>query len=94
MPHSPFSRQFLNVPAASAAGSVHGVAVLALSAMFVVSANAQAPHGPRALPPGPMIATMPEMGDFFNAFAVFGQVRFRDWDGILNLPQQIGRAHV
>jgi tetratricopeptide (TPR) repeat protein len=35
----------------------------------------------------PMLATMPEMGDFFNAFAVFGHVRFQDWDGILNLPQ-------
>ncbi len=34
-----------------------------------------------------MLETMPEMADAFNAFPVLGRVRFRDWDGILKLPQ-------
>jgi tetratricopeptide (TPR) repeat protein len=34
----------------------------------------------------PMIAGMPDMADF-SAIAVLGQVRFRDWDAILKLPQ-------
>jgi tetratricopeptide (TPR) repeat protein len=35
----------------------------------------------------PMIDSMPEMADSFNAVAMFGRLRFREWDGILNLPQ-------
>jgi hypothetical protein len=46
-------RVSLSVPAASAAGYVY--CVVALAVTFVVSANAQAPDGPRASPPEPMI---------------------------------------
>jgi len=35
----------------------------------------------------PMIATMPDMADWFNAVSIFGRVRFQDFDGILNLPE-------
>jgi tetratricopeptide (TPR) repeat protein len=35
----------------------------------------------------PMLETMPEMADSFNAVTVFGHVRFGDWDGILKMPQ-------
>jgi tetratricopeptide (TPR) repeat protein len=41
----------------------------------------------------PMMASMPGMADAFNAFAVFGRVRFQDWDGILNLPQPKASQH-
>jgi tetratricopeptide (TPR) repeat protein len=41
----------------------------------------------------PMGETMPEMADAFNALAVFGHVRFRDWDGILDLPQPKDSLH-
>ena len=41
----------------------------------------------------PMIATMPDMADAFNAVTVFGRVRFRDWDGILNLRQPNDSLH-
>lgn len=35
----------------------------------------------------PMFETMPDMADAFHAIAIFGHVRFQDWDGILNMPQ-------
>jgi tetratricopeptide (TPR) repeat protein len=35
----------------------------------------------------PVLEVMPAMADSFNAVCVFGRVRFRDWDGILKLPQ-------
>jgi len=35
----------------------------------------------------PMRENMPEMVDAFNAFALFGRVRFEDWEGILKIPQ-------
>ncbi|HTQ55257.1 MAG TPA: hypothetical protein VMI94_12400 [Bryobacteraceae bacterium] len=35
----------------------------------------------------PMLKTMPEMADAFNAVTIFGRVRFGDWDGILKTPQ-------
>ena len=41
----------------------------------------------------PMVATMPDMADGFNGVAVFGHVRFRDWDGILKLPQPNDSLH-
>jgi tetratricopeptide (TPR) repeat protein len=41
----------------------------------------------------PMLATMPHMADTFNAVVIFGQVRFQDWDGILNLPQPKDSLH-
>ncbi len=34
----------------------------------------------------PMVEAMPEMADVFNAITVFGLVRFRDWDSILQMP--------
>src|SRR5580658_4936061 len=55
MQFSPDSRPQLIVPDSSAAGFLHCIAVLALAAAFVISAAAQAPRGPRVLPPGPMI---------------------------------------
>jgi tetratricopeptide (TPR) repeat protein len=41
----------------------------------------------------PMLETMPGMADMFNAICVFGRVRFRDWDGILSLPQPKDSLH-
>jgi tetratricopeptide (TPR) repeat protein len=41
----------------------------------------------------PMFETMPEIADAFNAFAVFAHVRFRDWDGILSMPQPKDSLH-
>jgi tetratricopeptide (TPR) repeat protein len=41
----------------------------------------------------PMFAAMPDMADAFNALAVFGRVRFQDWDGILKLPQPPDAMH-
>lgn len=35
----------------------------------------------------PLLESMPDMADAFNAVTIFGRVRFRDWDGILSLPQ-------
>jgi tetratricopeptide (TPR) repeat protein len=35
----------------------------------------------------PMLESMPQMADTFNAVTIFGRVRLRDWNGILNLPQ-------
>ncbi len=40
-----------------------------------------------------MLETMPDMADAFNALAVFGQVRFQDWNGILSLPQPKASLH-
>jgi len=41
----------------------------------------------------PMLESMPDMADGFNAICVFGRVRFRDWDGILSLPQPKAALH-
>ena len=41
----------------------------------------------------PMLDTMPDMADSFNAVTVFGRVRFHDWDGILKLPQPKDTLH-
>jgi tetratricopeptide (TPR) repeat protein len=41
----------------------------------------------------PMFESMPEMADAFNAFTAFARVRFRDWDGILNIPQPKESLH-
>lgn len=41
----------------------------------------------------PMVDTMPDMADAFNSVTVFGRVRFRDWDGILKLPQPKDSLH-
>ena len=41
----------------------------------------------------PMVAGMPEMADMFNAVAMFGRVRFQDWDGILRLPEPKDPLH-
>jgi len=41
----------------------------------------------------PMLESMPDMADAFNSVTVFGRVRFRDWDGILNLPQPRDALH-
>jgi len=42
----------------------------------------------------PMLEAMPDMADGFNSICVFGQVRFRDWEGILKLPQPKDALHV
>ena len=36
---------------------------------------------------------MPEMADAFQSFAMFGRVRFQDWDGILETPQPQEKMH-
>jgi tetratricopeptide (TPR) repeat protein len=41
----------------------------------------------------PMLESMPDMADTFNSVTVFGRARFRDWDGILNLPQPKASLH-
>ena len=41
----------------------------------------------------PLLDTMPDMADAFNSVTVFGRVRFRDWDGILKLPQPKDSLH-
>ena len=41
----------------------------------------------------PMMETMPGMADSFNSITVFGRVRFRDWDGILKLPEPKPNMH-
>ncbi|MGO4881642.1 MAG: hypothetical protein ACLP59_12570 [Bryobacteraceae bacterium] len=41
----------------------------------------------------PMEKSMPEMADAFNSVAMFGRVRFRDWDGILKIPQPKETMH-
>jgi tetratricopeptide (TPR) repeat protein len=41
----------------------------------------------------PMLETMPEMADYFNAVTVLGRARFRDWDGILSMPQPKDSLH-
>lgn len=55
MKHSFDSRQRLKVAVRFSGGSLRPVLVLTLALTFVVSASAQAPRGPRVLPPGPMI---------------------------------------
>ena len=55
MKHSFDSRQRLKVAGRFSGGSLRPVLVLTLALTFVVSASAQAPRGPRVLPPGPMI---------------------------------------
>jgi hypothetical protein len=40
-----------------------------------------------------MFDVMPDMADAFNAQAIFGRVRFRDWDGILNMPKPKSSLH-
>ena len=35
----------------------------------------------------PLVETMPEMVDSFNAWTLFGRVRFGEWDAILQSPQ-------
>src|SRR5262249_53455688 len=41
----------------------------------------------------PMLETMPDMADGFNAVCIFGRVRFQDWDSILKLPQPKDAVH-
>jgi len=41
----------------------------------------------------PMLETMPDMADAFNSVTIFGRVRFRDWDGILKLPEPKSNLH-
>lgn len=41
----------------------------------------------------PLEETMPEMADAFNSVAIFGRVRFRDWDGVLKIPQPKESQH-
>jgi len=41
----------------------------------------------------PVFDAMPDMADAFNALTIFGRVRFRDWDGILKMPQPKSSLH-